>query len=188
VQNFLRRNEKTGLRSKEQKHFKSEEKVNLINFALKEDLFYSAEISEDKFISAGAEQRVYYYDDFHVIKINDSIFYESWFDYFNSLLIHNYFFKSSAYELLGFKVINEILYAVIKQEFIKSTEVADLNAVKQFLSYNLFENNRNHDYVNRSLGILLEDLHDENVLSKDRILYFIDTIFYLTPEFFAESN
>jgi len=58
VQNFLRRNEKTGLRSKEQKHFKSEEKVNLINFALKEDLFYSAEISEDKFISAGAEQRV----------------------------------------------------------------------------------------------------------------------------------
>lgn len=188
VQNFLRRNEKTGLRSKEQKHFKSEEKVNLINFALKEDLFYSAEISEDKFISAGAEQRVYYYDDFHVIKINDSIFYESWFDYFNSLLIHNYFFKSSAYELLGFKVINEILYAVIKQEFIKSTEVADLNVVKQFLSYNLFENNRNHDYVNRSLGILLEDLHDENVLSKDGILYFIDTIFYLTPEFFAESN
>jgi len=104
------------------------------------------------------------------------------------LLIHNYFFKSSAYELLGFKVINEILYAVIKQEFIKSTEVADLNAVKQFISYNLFENNRNHDYVNRSLGILLEDLHDENVLSKDGILYFIDTIFYLTPEFFAESN
>lgn len=185
VQNFLRRNEETGLRPEEQKCLKIEEEVDLIAFATKQNLLYSKEISEENFISAGAEQRVYYYDEFHVLKINDSIFYEYWLDYFNSLLIHNYFFKSTTYELLGFKIINKVLYAVVKQEFIRSTEITDLNIVKQFLSYNYFENSRNNDYINHKLGIIFEDLHDENVLSKDGILYFVDTIFYLTEEFFA---
>jgi len=44
---------------------------------------------------------------------------------------------------------------------------------------NGFENTRNNDYYNASLGIILEDLHDENVLTQDGILYFIDTVFYL---------
>ncbi|SCY98988.1 hypothetical protein SAMN02927903_03264 [Flavobacterium caeni] len=48
---------------------------------------------------------------------------------------------------------------------------------------NGFENNRNNDYINRELGIILEDLHDENVLTSNGILYFIDTVFYLTEDF-----
>ena len=150
-------------------------------------LFFLEEISEDNFICAGAEQRVYRYDDFHIIKSNDSIFYEYLLDYFNSLLIHNYFFSATAYEFLGFKFIDNILYAVVKQEFIVSTEITDLNIVKQFLSYNDFSNNRNNDYVNSDLGIIFEDLHDENVLSKNGILYFIDTIFYLTKGFYSSN-
>jgi hypothetical protein len=43
---------------------------------------------------------------------------------------------------------------------------------------NGFENTRNHDYFHPDLGIILEDLHDENVLTQDGILYFIDTVFY----------
>lgn len=42
---------------------------------------------------------------------------------------------------------------------------------------------RNNDYYNADLGIILEDLHDENVLTKNEILYFIDTVFYLTGKF-----
>jgi len=38
---------------------------------------------------------------------------------------------------------------------------------------------RNNDYFNPKLGIILEDLHDENVLTNNGILYFIDTVFYL---------
>lgn len=48
---------------------------------------------------------------------------------------------------------------------------------------NGFRNIRNNDYQNDELGLILEDLHDENVLTKDGILYFIDTVFYLTEEF-----
>jgi hypothetical protein len=44
---------------------------------------------------------------------------------------------------------------------------------------NAFVNTRNHDYFNSELGIILEDLHDENVLTKDGVLYFIDTVFYM---------
>ncbi len=44
---------------------------------------------------------------------------------------------------------------------------------------NGFENKRNNDYFNPELGIIIEDLHDENVLTHDGILYFIDTVFYL---------
>ncbi|MBL7712737.1 MAG: hypothetical protein JNL13_09745 [Chitinophagaceae bacterium] len=93
VQNFLRRYAEAGQRLEKQQHFKSEEAAVLIVFADAENLFYQKEISETDFIASGAEQRVFRYDDFHVIKTNDSIFYAFWIDYFNSLLIHNYFFR-----------------------------------------------------------------------------------------------
>lgn len=42
---------------------------------------------------------------------------------------------------------------------------------------------QNNDYINKELGIILEDLHDENVLTKDGLLYFIDTVFCLEDNF-----
>lgn len=185
TQNFLRRNAPAGIGTQKQERFKSEEEAKLIAFAREEDLFYLQIISEDDFIAAGAEQRVYRYDDFSVIKLNDSIFYASWLDYMNSLLIHNYFFKSAAYELLGFQISNNALYAVVKQDFIVKTAATDLNAVKEFLVFNEFINTKNNDYYNSQLGIIFEDLHDENVLTRDNLLYFIDTVFYLTEDFYV---
>jgi len=42
---------------------------------------------------------------------------------------------------------------------------------------------RNNDYINEDLGIIVEDLHDENVLTKSGLLYFIDTVIYHTNNF-----
>lgn len=120
------------------------------------------------------------------MKINDGIFYESWLDYFNNLLIHNYFFRSTAYDFLGFKMMDNVLFAVVKQEFIVSDEVVDLVTVKNFLEYNGFQSTRNNDYYNPELGIIFEDLHDENVLCRNGVLYFIDTVFYLTHIFYKK--
>nr|WP_294875661.1 hypothetical protein [uncultured Pedobacter sp.] len=186
VHNFLRANAKTGPKPEEQKHLKSEEKQRLIDFAQRENLIFSGIISEDLFISEGAEQKVYRFDDHSVIKLNGSIFYEYWLDYFNSLLIHNYFFKSTLYEFLGFKIIDDTLFAVVKQDFILATETTDLNELKFFLEYNQFDHIRNNDYQNTNLGIIFEDLHDENVLCRDGLLYFIDTVFYITPNFYSK--
>ena len=56
--------------------------------------------------------------------------------------------------------------------------------VKKFLEHNGFINTRNNDYHNKNLGIILEDLHDENVLQNDTVFSFIDTVFYLTDDFY----
>lgn len=184
TQNFLRRNASSGHRPEKQKSIKTEEAVRLIDFAGKEGLFYEGEILRETFIASGAEQQVYRYDDYHVVKINDGIFYESWLDYFNNLLIHNYFFRSTAYDFLGFKIIDDVLFAVVKQEFIVADEVVDLIMVKNFLAYNGFQNTRNNDYYNPQLGLIFEDLHDENVLCRKGVLYFIDTVFYVTDDFY----
>ncbi|CAN5498521.1 hypothetical protein BH09BAC6_BH09BAC6_29240 [soil metagenome] len=127
-------------------------------------------------------------DGTRVLKTNAGVFYECWRDYFNSLLIHNYFFPATAYAFLGFKFINNELHAVVRQEFIMTTEPTDLAAVKQFLEFNHFQNNRNNDYISPELGLIFEDLHDENVLSRDGILFFIDTVFYLTPDFYTGNG
>ncbi len=50
-----------------------------------------------------------------------------------------------------------------------------------------FLNNKNNDYKNKELGIILEDLHDENVLTNNNVLYFIDTVFYIMPKFYENG-
>ena len=73
------------------------------------------------FLSEGAEQRVYIQNDKSVLKLNDSIYYESWVDYFDNLLLNNYFFPDTAYELVGFyKSIDNVLYALVEQNYIKN--------------------------------------------------------------------
>ena len=72
------------------------------------------------------------------------------------------------------------LYPVVEQPFVKATDKTDLDKVRTFLENNGFTNIRNNDYQNDYLGIILEDLHDENVLTQDGVHYFIDTVFYIS--------
>ncbi len=162
---------------------KKKETRKLIDFAKQHSLIIS-DINEDNFISSGAEQKVYIKNKENVIKLNDSIYYASWEDYFNNLLLHNFFFADTAYRLLGFHLKQNELYAVVQQPFVISNELTDLSSVKSFLEANGFINNKNHDYYNSELGIILEDLHDENVLTFNGVLYFIDTVFYINPTVF----
>ena len=46
--------------------------------------------------------------------------------------------------------------------------------------YNGFENIKRQDYYNTEFGLLPEDMHDENVICRDDVLFFIDTVFYIT--------
>lgn len=143
-------------------------------------------IDFSQYVSEGAEQKVYLKDSEHVLKLNDAIYYNSWKDYLYNLLLHNYFFSGTAYDLVGFTKNDEVLYAVVQQNYVSITSRTDLSKVKKFLTLNGFENNRNNDYINLELGIILEDLHDENVLTQNEILYFINTVFYLTEKFWAK--
>jgi hypothetical protein len=168
------------------KLIKEQETQILIDYAETQELWFK-NIDKSKYIGEGAEQKVYEFSDSNfIIKINDAIFYELWEDYFYSLLLHNYFFPHLAYEFLGF-YYSDKLYSVVKQPFVRSTENTNLENVKEFLSANGFLNKKNNDYYNPNLGIIIEDLHDENVLTEDGALQFIDTVFFLMPSFYEKD-
>ena len=179
ITSYLRASQKSGTLVKNNKHYKQEETKKLIDYCNKNNLWADDKINFDLFISEGAEQKVYIKNDKTVFKLNDSIYYSSWEDYFINLSLNNYFFPDTSYLLVGFCMVDETLYALVEQPFVKANQPTDLSLVKEFLLANRFVNTRNHDYFNSDLGIILEDLHDENVLTQDGLLYFIYTVFYI---------
>ncbi len=182
---YLNNGAQTSATIEHEKSLKKQETKILEDYITEKKLWIK-DIDFSQYVSEGAEQKVYLKDSEHVLKLNDSIYYSSWKDYFYNLLLHNYFFSDTAYELKGFTKDNTTLYAVVQQNFVSITTSTNLEHVKTFLTANGFHNNRNNDYINEELGIILEDLHDENVLTQNEVLYFIDTVFYLTDTFWID--
>ena len=156
----------------------------LKEYALENSLWIDEAPDESSFLVRGGEAEVYFdANTKSVIKLNDGIYYATWFEFFNSIVIHNLLFSNTAYIFLGFIETENSLKAVLKQPFITSDDGVDLSDVKKLLAFNGFENRlRNgiptNNYYNRKLGIILEDIHDENVLVNSNMLFFIDTVFY----------
>jgi hypothetical protein len=184
ITRFLRR-EKETIRGIEKTEFSKKQEGEILITFIESRKFWFEEVDFSRYIGEGAEQKIFEYSDpKFVLKLNDSFFYEYWEDYLNSLLLHNFFFPHLAYELLGFYRSDGKLYSVVKQAFVRSTEATNLDNVKEFLSVNGFVNRKDNDFFNPDLGIILEDLHDENVLTEDGTLQFIDTVFFLMPTFY----
>ena len=111
-------------------------------------------------------------------KRNNTIAYEDWIQFFESVRIHNYLFVDTAYSLLGFTEVEGILHAVLSQHAINSTRGASRNQVRSYMAQFDFRHVGNDHYESNSLQI--QDLHDENVLiGYDERLYFIDTCIYV---------
>ena len=62
--------------------------------------------------------------------------------------------------MIGFTKEDNVLYAVVHQPYVLTTQNTDLTQVKAFLNSNGFNNVRNNDYINSELGIIIEDLHE----------------------------
>jgi hypothetical protein len=185
ITNYLRQSQETSTDIKGTKLFKEQEKQRLELYINVNELWLE-HIDFTKYVSEGAEQKVYLKDSNSVLKLNDSIYYECWIDYFYNLLLHNFFFEDTAYKLMGFTNERNQLFAVVEQNFVEITQATDLKLVKEFLQANGFESIKNNDYVNNSIGIIIEDLHDENVLTKNGLLYFIDTVFFIKDIFWKQ--
>ena len=107
IARYLRDGIGAGRENKEEKLFKKQEEASLIQFIELQKLWIKY-IDFSQYVSEGAEQKVYLKDSKHVLKLNDSIYYNCWLDYFQNLILHNYFFPDTAYTLLGF-CTNEML-------------------------------------------------------------------------------
>ena len=131
------------------------------------------------YLTKGGEANIYLATDSrNIIKVNDAIYYATWTEYFNSLVIHNLLFTNTTYSLLGFTEVNGSLCVVVQQPFIEGEQAA-LEDIKELLTFNGFENTKRQDYYNKEFGLVLEDMHDENVIAKEDVLFFIDTVFYV---------
>lgn len=159
---------------------KKEQERFLQQLAISDDYWVTHLPKQECYLGQGGEATVYLHEDLKsVIKTNDGVYYATWLEYFNSLVIHNLLFPETAYTVLGFTLIENAFHVVLKQPFIASDSTADLDTIKQLLTHNGFINTRRQDYFNKEYGLILEDMHDENVILKDDSLFFIDTVFYL---------
>jgi hypothetical protein len=158
---------------------KEEQTKCLREYSTTHDLWISHLPTKNQFIAKGGESKVFLdTSQKHVIKINDAVYYATWLEFFNSLILHNLIFKDTNYTFQGFAEIENVLHAVVRQPFIVSDGQADLKDIQAFLKFNGFENTRRQDYFNEEYGLILEDMHDENVILKSEKLFFIDTVFY----------
>lgn len=89
---YLSRSQSSGKMAKDFKHFKKQETETLESFVTVNNLWIT-NIDIGSYVSEGAEQKVYLKDGKNLLKLNDSIYYNSWTDYFNNLLLNNYFFQ-----------------------------------------------------------------------------------------------
>ena len=151
----------------------------LRSFAEKSNLWLATLPKGSEYIARGGEAQVYLAPNaLNVIKVNDAVYYATWEEYFNSVIIYNLLFPSTSYSLLGFIEIDKNLHAVMEQPFVEGKQ-AKLEDIKELLTFNDFTNTKRQDYYNKELNLLLEDMHDENVIAKDDLLFFIDTVFYV---------
>lgn len=130
-------------------------------------------------IGAGAEQTVYLHPNgFDVVKANTGTYHGNWLEFFNRLLCHSILFPTTRYTTVGFTSLKGEFAVLIQQQFALLTEGAKRSIVEPFLNSHGYIRKRNDDYYNSSLGIVLEDLHDENVFLLEGQILFIDPVIY----------
>lgn len=100
-------------------------------------------------------------------------------EYFNSIVIHNLLFPNTAYLLIGFIENTDGNFCVVLEQIYVTGGVAELDRIKELLTFNGFVNLKRQDYSHNKFDLILEDMHDENVIVKDDVLFFIDTVFYI---------
>jgi Serine/Threonine/Tyrosine Kinase found in polyvalent proteins len=76
IANYLREGKSSSTATKSSKQIKSEE-ATLIKHYCDQNNFWVSTIDSTTFVSSGAEQKVYLHDKHKVIKLNDSIYYET---------------------------------------------------------------------------------------------------------------
>ncbi len=151
----------------------------LIAWAKESNLWLKALPGNSAYLTKGGESKIYLVaNGLNVVKVNDAIYYATWTEYFNSLVLHNLFFPNTAYTLLGFMEDDGRLHAVLQQPFVEGQQ-ARLDDIREILNFNGFENVKRQDYKNNEFHLLLEDMHDENVIAREELLFFIDTVFYI---------
>jgi hypothetical protein len=94
----------------------------------------------------------------------------NWLEYFHRLALHNWLFPEAPLTLEGFMDTGGLLLPVVSQRHVVSKRGAseqEIDALMHSLGFEplrLINPARKFDYLNKSIGVEANDLHDENVI------------------------
>jgi hypothetical protein len=179
------REPKTGAeRAKLNRLLRIREEMELRDWAGRQGLMVDADGFANQWQEAGqiegAEHQIYPDDNGFWHKRNDLIFHGTWLEYFHRLALHNWLFPDAAYRFDGFMDVAGVLYAVTAQKSVLAECGATRAHVEREMRKMGFERTGGDDYYSRDLGVIVEDLHDENaVFTPKGSLVIFDPIIYL---------
>ena len=164
----------------------------LIKYIKANNLEYDiANLPSEETLDEGNEQDVYLdTKNSTVVKVNHGGAFDSWKDYLNNLLVHNYYFPEVAYKLLGFTTENGIVQAVVEQPYVKGEAVTDREKIDTILATLNFAPKKGEvgTYYNKDLDVTLDDIHGGNILEANGVLFPIDTRFYIGNKFYGTKE
>ena len=129
----------------------------------------------------GAEHAIYFDPTMQRwFKRNNLTYHTTYLEYFHRLTLHNFLFPEAPVRLEGFVMSAGALMPVLSQPNVR----VDRGAARAFTAEAMrllgFARQQDNNYCSNSLGVLVEDLHDENVvIGEDGELYVIDPAPYL---------
>jgi hypothetical protein len=123
----------------------------------------------------GETEHAIYYDPStgRWFKLNNLSNHGNWLEYFHRLALHNWLFPEAPLRFEGLTTFEAQLLPVASQLHIVAARGAffwETDQLMQGLGFEpirLVNPARQYDYVNRSIGVEVSDLHDENVLVTD---------------------
>lgn len=129
----------------------------------------------------GAEHEVYFDPAVQRwFKRNNLTYHNTYLEYFQRLALHNFLFSEAPVCLEGFVTSDGTLMPVLSQPNVRVDRGATRAVTEGAMQLLGFERRQDDNYYSRSLGVLVEDLHDENVvIGEDDELYVIDPALYL---------
>ena len=164
-----------------------QEKTALLNWAERTSHLLDADAFTHEWIAygeyEGGEHQVYQRGSYF-FKRNNLFYHTGWLEYFHRLVLHNWLFPDTALLFLGLMLVEDEVQPVVKQKALVGIRGAEQKEVEQEMAQMGFYRRKADNYYSPMLGILVEDLHDENVLvSPKGSLLIFDPVIYLTkPE------
>jgi len=131
----------------------------------------------------GAEHQVYINKGI-VYKRNNLSYHGNWLEYLDRLALHHWLFPDTAMKFEGLMEVDGQLQAIVTQKAFSGVRGATLEEVSSEMQKRGLQQIRNYDFYSPSLGIIVEDLHDENVMiDEEGLLIIFDPVIYLAkPE------
>jgi len=133
AKSYLRNSHPTKSNAENEKQIKRYEEEALKKFATINNLWITDLGTR---FEGGSEQDVFFINNNnYLLKANTGIFYDTWTDYLNNLILHNLFFPATKYELIGFNNSNNKFKCVVKQPIVVADDSVDINDLKKFLKF-----------------------------------------------------